>query len=366
MVKVCYIISGDLWAGAEVMAFHLLKGLMRYKVLELSVVLLNEGKLAEEIRKLNIPLEVFNESKMSFFQIFSAIRKEAKRRPPDVIHSHRYKENILAYLVSKTKKGIKLIGTQHGMPEFYDGSGLKSRMILKLNFLVLSKCFQNVIAVSKDIQQTLINQNGFPEDKIKTIYNGIEIPDNIQIKKNKGAFVVGSSGRLFPVKDYHLMVEVAREFLKMKNNVRFELAGDGPEESKIKDLIRKFGLENRFLLRGFLKDMNTFYQGLDLYLNTSFHEGIPMSILEAMAHGLPVVAPRVGGIIEILSNQIEGYLVEGRNPKAFAEKCLRLYEDKMLRRQMGLLAREKVIKEFSINRMVEKYYDLYLNLIGIG
>jgi len=201
MQRICHIISGDLWAGAEVMAFHLLKGLTKYDDIEVSVILLNEGRLAEEIRRMNIPAEVLDENKMSFFQIFLTIRKILARGFPDIIHSHRYKENILAYLVSKTKRDIKLISTQHGMPEFYvSNSGLRHRLISRLNFFVFSRRSHTVAAVSKDIQKTFANQYRFSEDKVKVIHNGIEIPEDIPAKKET-LFVIGSSGRLFPVKD---------------------------------------------------------------------------------------------------------------------------------------------------------------------
>lgn len=366
MVKVCHIISGDLWAGAEVMAFNLLKGLLRYNDLELSVILLNEGRLAEEIRGLNIPVEVFDESKMSFFQIFLAIKKALNRGVPDIIHSHRYKENVLTYLVSKIKKGIKLIGTQHGITEVYDdNSDLKHQMISKLNFSVLSKCFQNIVAVSKDIQRTFINQYRFREDKIRIIHNGIEIPEDIPDRGRKNPFVIGSSGRLFPVKDYPLMIEIAREVSKKTNNIRFELAGDGPERLKIENLIKKNGLDGIFHLQGFVDDISSFYKGLDLYINTSIHEGIPMSVLEAMSYGVPVICPKVGGLTEILEDEGEGFLMNGRNPEEYAKKCITLFENDSLRRQMSLAARKRIIKEFSLEHMAQQYYNLYQDVTTI-
>jgi glycosyltransferase involved in cell wall biosynthesis len=365
MLKVCHIISGDLWAGAEVMSFYLLKGLMKYNDLELSVVVLNEGRFGEEIRRLNIPVVVVNESELSFFRVYLAIKKSLTQRPPDIIHSHRYKENILAYLVSKTKKGIKLIGTQHGMPEGYgDNEALKHRLVSKLNSFVLSKCFYNVVAVSRDIEKAFVNQYGFSEDRVKVIHNGIETPEDNPTRKEKGTFVIGSSGRLFPVKDYPFMVEVAREVLRKANNVKFTLAGDGPELKKVQTMIQRYGLGERFLVRGFVKDMGTFYRGLDVYLNTSFHEGIPISVLEAMAHGVPVIAPNVGGLREIVADGIDGYLLESRNPKDFVEKCIQLYGDETLRKQMASAAREKVTKEFSVDQMAGQYYRLYRDAIG--
>ena len=147
-------------------------------------------------------------------------------------------------------------------------------------------------------------------------------------------------------------------------NIKFHLAGEGPERAKLQALIQQHGLNETFVLQGHLDDMPPFYRSLDLYLNTSVHEGIPMSILEAIAHGLPVVAPDVGGISEIVSDGEDGYLIEKRDPKAFAEKCFLLYENKQLRRRIAWVTREKIVKSFSVENMAAQYYELYLNVVN--
>ncbi len=89
-----------------------------------------------------------------------------------------------------------------------------------------------------------------------------------------------------------------------------------------------------------------------------------MSILEAMAHGLPVVAPNVGGISEVVSNGEDGYLVSTRDPKVFAEKRFLLYKNKQLRRRMAWAAREKIVKLFLVENMAAQYHELYLNVVN--
>jgi glycosyltransferase involved in cell wall biosynthesis len=91
-----------------------------------------------------------------------------------------------------------------------------------------------------------------------------------------------------------------------------------------------------------------------------------MSILEAIAHSLPVVAPNVGVISEVVDNGEDGYLIEKRDPKVFAEKCLLLYENRELRRRMARAAREKVVRSFSVENMAAHYHELYLNVKSSG
>jgi glycosyltransferase involved in cell wall biosynthesis len=159
------------------------------------------------------------------------------------------------------------------------------------------------------------------------------------------------------------MVEIAREVRRETDRIRFELAGDGPEMRRIQELVERHGLEETFLLRGFLENLSEFYGSLDLYLNTSLHEGIPMSVLDAMSNGLPVIAPDSGGFGEILTDGIEGYLLEGRDPKAYADRCLRLFRDPALRDSMGSSARARVEREFSNDRMAREYRRMYHDVV---
>ena len=156
------------------------------------------------------------------------------------------------------------------------------------------------------------------------------------------------------------MVSVAR-ILKNNGGFSFVLAGEGPDRERVEQAIFACNLADRFHLKGHLEDMNSYYKDLDLYLNTSMHEGIPMTILEAMARGLPVVAPAVGGIVEIIDDGVEGFLVHSRDPEDYAEKCLRL-RDAELRKQMGQAARKKVERLFSAEYMSSQYYQLYRDL----
>jgi len=364
-IRVTHLISGDLWAGAEVMAFHLLEGLRAYPGIELSAVVLNQGILSEKIHGLGIPTYVVDETRHGFARILLEVRNIVRRIRPHVIHAHRYKENIAAFLAAGGVDCPRLVTTQHGLPEYYGQQPtLRQRIKQGLNHLVISRKFHKVIAVSEDIRAFFVREHGFSNDRIEVIHNGIRIPGETARKEAKGPFVIGSAGRLTAVKDYPLMVRIAREVAKSAEEVRFELAGDGPERERIKALIRESRLEERFRLCGFLEDMGAFYRGLDLYLTTSFHEGIPMTVLEAMASGLPVVAPGVGGLKEIIAHGVEGFLVGTRDPIEYAQRCLDLHKDHALRQRMGSAARQRVVEEFSLARMAERYYRLYQTTLG--
>ena len=365
VLKVCHLVSGDLWAGAEAMDYGLLKGLRAYQDLALSAIVLNHGRFADEVRKLGIRVDVVDETRLHFPQILRRVREILQEAGPDVVHSHWYKENLLAYLASRRGKTISLVSTQHGMPEYLGRrTDIKYMALHRFNFFILSRYFQGTVAVSNEVRKTLTERHGFDESRTFVIYNGTEPCDGALPDRSGGGFTIGSSGRFFPVKDFPLMVEIAREIARHADGIRFELAGTGPDEERIAEMVHLHGLERTFLLRGFLCDVSGFYQGLDLYLNTSRHEGIPMSVLEAMAHGLPVVAPNVGGLKEIVDEGVHGFLVQKRDPGTFADRCMLLYRDEELRQRMGLAAKERIEAVFSNRRMARDYHGLYRSIAG--
>ena len=345
------------------MTCHLLKGLHCADNVDLSVILLNKGRLADELCSAGLRVEVIDETQYSFFQLRTRIRRVLKVNSPQIIHSHRYKENILALSASRFLSYCKLVTTQHGLPETHKYKGsFAGRLKSRFNFFLLQYRFHKVVAVSSDIQNFFIDMLKFSSARVQVIHNGIEIPPSTPQMYKENLLLIGSSGRLFPVKDYLLMVKIAG-YLNEVDNIEFVLAGDGPERAQLERLIEDLSLQGVFSLEGHLDSMDAFYQKLYIYLNTSVHEGIPMTILEAMAHGLPIIAPKVGGIPEIIEDGVEGFLIDSRDPQDYAEKCLLLCQDRELREKMSTAAREKVCSEFSREQMVEHYLECYRELV---
>ena len=342
------------------MIYQLLSGIIRMNTVYLLVVLMNRGKLAEELERLGVVVRIVDESRNSFAKSVSIIRKLIKGFAPDVIHSHRYKENVLAWCASRGLAGCRLVATQHGMPETVGVQSANERLRNALFFRVLSFGFTRTAIVSEDMRRALVGRYGFTAKDVIVIHNGIRIPERV-ISPLGTRLVVGSAGRLFPVKDFSLLVDVAHKVVQQSEHIDFVLAGDGPEWDMLREKVRHHGMEGRFTFLGHQEDMESFYGGLDVYINTSVHEGIPMSVLEAMAHGLPIVAPRVGGFPEIFDQGVHGFLVEDRDPNKFAQSILRL-SDFEERRKMGQAARERAIDSFSQEVMVQRYLQLYNEL----
>ena len=198
---------------------------------------------------------------------------------------------------------------------------------------------------------------------LSVIHNGVHIPAAINALNTEGLFRIGTAGRLFPVKDYPLFIKIAQRILANDENIRFFLAGEGPDRPLLQELADKYKISDNFKFLGHVENMDTFYSRLDLYLNTSVHEGIPMSVLEAMAHGVPVVAPKTGGLSEIVEDAKSGCLVNSRDPKEFADVCLNINKDRKLYRNLSIGAHKRVSTAFSAEHMAESYNRLYGELL---
>jgi glycosyltransferase involved in cell wall biosynthesis len=359
-LRVLLLASGDLWAGAEVMFYQLVSGLIATEEVDLLIVLMNRGRIANELARLDASVFIIDESKSSFVQSIALLRKAVKDFAPDIIHSHRYKENILAWCAAFGATRCRLVATQHGMPETVGIMTTKEWLRNNLFFRALSFGFKRTVVVSEEMRRSLMGRYGFTRKDVIVIHNGICIPERV-ISFPGARLVVGSAGRLFPVKDFSLFVDVARVVVQQGEHIDFVLAGDGPELNMLREKVKRHGMEERFTFLGQQENMASFYEGLGVYINTSKHEGIPMSVLEAMSYGLPIVAPKVGGFPEVLDQGVHGFLVEDRDPDTFAQYILRLsnFEE---RRRMGQAARERAIASFSQETMVQRYLQLYNKL----
>ncbi|HFD32724.1 MAG TPA: glycosyltransferase [Gammaproteobacteria bacterium] len=361
-IRVILLASGDLWAGAEVMVYQLVSSLKRLDHVKILVILLNNDRLANELKAIGVKVHIIDETQLSALGLARGIHKITKEFSPHIIHSHRYKENFLAWLVTKTMRNIQLVATQHGMPEVAKNKQkLPARLRTRIFFRLLSCCFDRTVLVSREMQQSLVDSYGFTEKNTTVIHNGIPLSPNV-IQHTNDRIIIGSAGRLFPVKDFSLMVDIANVIVSQNDIVDFVLAGDGPERPMLEEKVRKYDLQGRFIFLGHQDDMDSFYRSLDVYISTSVHEGIPMSVLEAMSHGLPVVVPKVGGFPEIIEDGISGYLIDNRTPDMFADSIFKLLQPQH-RRSMASAARSRIENSFSREAMAQQYYHLYRELM---
>lgn len=372
-INVCHLISGDLWAGAEVQAYLMLRSLSQLPEINLTAIILNEGKLAEQLRKAGLEVTVIDESVHGFFSILKQIREYLKNKNISILHSHRYKENILGALLKKRGTVQHLVQTVHGLDETFKGTKkLKAWLYTFLNHHFTKKYFDKVQAVSSDIQNRLTGK--IDAARLLTIHNSVSTAD-IKVTGSSGQVraelgisenqpVIGSAGRMVPVKRYDDFLKAAKIILDSRPQARFVLAGDGPLLDGLRALAGKLGIRNEVVFTGFRDDVLDVINTFDIFAVSSLNEGIPMVVLEAMALEKPIVTTNVGGMPEIISDNISGFLVDQGDIRGLASACIRLLDDSALRRKIGQASRKRVEEEFSSETQRDRLLKLYIDIIG--
>lgn len=362
-MAVLHIVSGDLWGGGEKMAVSLLSTLRSEGVPALALTF-NEGLTAQRLRQAGIETLTVCE-RLPFPLMVAEAWRLLRGCRVRLIHSHGFKENILAAALAPLLGCPRLVSTMHGLTEpTQAGSSLKHRLAAGLNLGLLRNRFHATVAVSEFVRRALVGRLRLAPSRVRLIYNGIPVP-SLNGREGPSTLTIGSAGRLYPVKDFPLLIDVAALVCQARPGVRFEVLGEGPQRREIEALIKAGGLEGAVSLPGFQADPSPFYERLAVYLNTSQHEGMPLAVLEAMAAGVPVVAPRVGGFPEVIDDGRQGFLSQGRSADELAEICIALVDDPALRQGLGEAARQRVIERFSLEAMGRGYLELYRELGGL-
>ena len=226
-------------------------------------------------------------------------------------------------------------------------------------------------AVSHALKDSMAEE-GFPASRIAVVPNGIDagrLPDAADRHRARAAFgvpddafVVGTVARLDPVKDLGSLVLAFGQLRAAHPRSHLVIVGDGPERGRLEAMARENGLAPAIFLLGQRDDARALLAGFDAYVNCSTSEGVSLSVLEAMAAGLPIVATRVGGTPEVIEHSRTGVLVPARNSRALAEALFTLAADGLSARTLGAAARFAVEERFTIDRMVDHYARVYARL----
>ncbi|WP_027328167.1 glycosyltransferase [Marinimicrobium agarilyticum] len=316
-LRVLHVISGDLWAGAEVQAYTLLSQI--HSRCHLKVILMNAGRLHEECRALGIDVDVFNENQFNGVQLVWRLYQTIRAFRPDIIHTHRQKENILGTLAGRLAGYKRSVRTSHGAPEF-ESKGLR-KLRVKLDQWIGRHWQSTVIAVSDDLAKQL--ESIYPRRHITVIHNGI---DESRLAEQAGpspfepGFIhVGIIGRLEPVKRVDLFLEAIPLILNKakETDFWFHVIGDGKRRAELEAKAQALGISERVTFHGHRSDIPSCLVGLDVLVMCSDHEGTPMVALESLALGTAVVAHNVGGLTEMLASQ-PNLLVDDHSAEGYA------------------------------------------------
>jgi L-malate glycosyltransferase len=373
-LRVCHIASGDMWAGAEVQVASLLREFTKDPFLDVQAVVLNKGTLQDRLMAYGIPTQVLDEHALSSAEIVKRLYRFNKDWNPHVVHTHRYKENCLGGLAAAHAGTPVIVNTVHGIYEALAGwENMKWRFYSLLARQVTKRVASGLIGVSREIASLLRKQ--FPGLNVVCIPNGIqcdavaELPEPDAAREALGlgaqAFVVGSVGRLTPVKGVEYLLQAVSLIVHERTipSLQVVVVGMGPSRAALEELVQRLNISERVRFLGERHDVPDLLRLFDIFVLPSLHEGIPMALLEALAAGCPVVASAVGGVLEVVREGQDGMLVPSKNPRAIADAIQALYTSQALRTRFRQAGPDRVIMEFGARRMASDTKDFYLSLV---
>jgi glycosyltransferase involved in cell wall biosynthesis len=319
------------------------------------------GRWADTLRAEGIPVVALERPPGFRPSIGRALAAVARRHDAGVLHCHQYSPFVYGCVARMFAPGLRVIFTEHGRLD--DATATVRRRAA--NF-VLGRLPHRVYAVSRDLRRHM-EAEGLRQ--VELIGNGIdpgEIPtlaSRLEARREAGvpdrSFVVGSVGRLDPVKDLSTLLRGFRLLLGTRPDAHLVVVGDGPERTRLEEEAAALGLAGRCRFLGQRGDARRLMAGFDAYVNSSIFEGVSLTILEAMASALPIVATRVGGTPEILRDHETGVLVPPADAGAIARGLGEIAACSWWSLGMGLAARRQVCQRHTIDRMVQEYAAAY-------
>ena len=316
------------------------------------------------------------------------IKKIIKNFRPDIIHTHGAKPGVLGRLAAWQCKVPIIIHTFHGHVFHSYFNQVTSKGIVWVE-QILAKISTVIIAINQKLEHELIREYRITEaKKIKLIRLGVNTesftdPDGIkrnlfrkEFQLHDDEMAIGIIGRLVPVKQHRLFIEVAEKLIqstKGKQRLKFFIVGDGSEKNNIIQQLQgkeisftiggsAFDQTARFIFTSWRNNMDQVYAGLDIIMLTSLNEGTPVSVMEAMAAGKPVVSTDAGGIAELIDTGKTGFI--GKSSIELKDAALLLIEMPELRKEMAVSAQKCAAERFSKLYETEQLKGLYNHLLG--
>lgn len=369
-MKVLHLISGGDTGGAKTNILSLLKKLIQNGI-KAELLCVIEGEFTKDAQKANIPTKIIPQKRRSGLKEIFLIKKYIKYGNYDIIHCHGARANYIGFFIKSSLK-IPFITTLHSDYKLdFKDSLYKQTIFMPINAIALKR-FDYILALTENFKKMLISRN-FDKNKIITIYNGISfkdypeiIPKNEFLKKYNITYsekmcYIGIVARLQAVKGIKYFLQACKIILKENKNVMFLIAGSGDLEEDIKKYINANNIAQNVKMLGFVEDIYSFYNVLDINTLTSISEGFPYSLLEGAKMKKATISTNVGGISEMFINKNGecGILVEPKNPLAIAENMKILIENKDLRETLGKNFYNTVSENFSDEKMAQNHIDIY-------
>jgi glycosyltransferase involved in cell wall biosynthesis len=297
------------------------------------------------------------------FRSWRRLAAYIRREHVEVIHAHMFGSNVWGTVIGRLTGVPVIIAHEHSRS--FEGEPLMRLLDREL----IARYCDAFIAVSREDRRKMIELERIPAERIRVLANGI-VPGtptpgrDLRAELGLGrAPLVGAVGGLRAVKSYDVLIRAAAHLRDRHPDLRVLIAGDGEERPRLEALIRELELTDVVVMLGAWLDIPDLLAALDVAVCASEREGSPLSVMEYMEAGLPIVATRVGGIPDLIDDGVHGLLVEPGNPEAMAAAIADLLNDRARASQLGMHARERRRREFDLDVMVRNVEALYTELL---
>lgn len=358
-IRVCHVSMCLQTGGLE----RLLVDFARFhdrKKFELQFVALSgDGQPAADIRATGCSARVLNESlKIRKLRSIVQLVRHLKAHRPQIVHTHNTYAHFYGAIAAKLAGVPVVINTQHGQ-------GCGSSWKAEWQFRIANRLTRRVVGVSHDTTKLCTHQDPGSRGKLTTIWNGINL-ERFNYHSPKQTPTAICVARLSPLKDLPTLLRAVCLVLPHVPDFRLRIVGDGPERSNLTSLIDELNIRPHVELLGERHDVPELLADSGFFVSSSLSEGISLTLLEAMAVGLPVVTTAIGGNPEVVLDGQTGRLAPAGDPTALARAIVELCGERDLWPAMGTLGRQRVEQNFEIRQMVHSYESLYEGLLNSG
>ena len=300
-----------------------------------------------------------------------------RQERPHILHTHTAKAGAIARaaaLLAGDARPPIVVHTFHGhVLKGYFGPA-RTAFFRRVE-RSLARSSDVLIAVSPEVRDELVEHGVAPRDKFAVIRLGIPLEDrlgdataDLDYRRLYGipreAFVVGWVGRMTGVKDTGAVLEIVRATRERGIDAVLCMVGDGPDREPLEQLAQDLGIASSTYFVGYQSDVAGYYHLFDAFVLPSVNEGTPVSVIESLASGTPVVANRVGGVPDVVRDGVDGFLVEPGDTAAAADRLALLAGDAQLRARLGESGRASMFERYSVSRLVDDVDRLYRSLLA--
>lgn len=352
--RVTHVLNSTAVGGAEMVVLRLATRLQDLGWTPEVLTLRGEGPLSDAFHAAGIPVtDLAVPRERGTWAMRGAMRRWWRQRRPDVVHTHNVSPLVATALALPRRRTTRLVHTKHGRAR---SDRWRGRLLTRW----AAHRADAIAAVSRDALSRALELEGFPADRTTLIYNGIDT-DGLAVRTGPWHRRIVTVARLEPVKAIDMLLRAVAIAVRETPDLTLDVVGDGSERPALEGLTRQLGIGANVTFSGWSDDVPRRLREADVFVMSSKSEGLSLTLLEAMAAGLPVVATAVGGNPEVVEEGVTGVLVPRDDPEALARAVLSVAGHPDRAAAMGRAGRDRVMARFSLDTMAAAYDRLYRN-----